>query len=65
MATTVVIREDCALVVACEFCDLEAGEAVAVLRHRLERRQRTEACGDCRLRMVCEVAAQLEARMTS
>jgi hypothetical protein len=62
---TVVVREDCNLVVACEFCHLTAGEAVAVLRHRLDKRQRTEACGGCALRMAREVTAQLKPGATS
>ncbi len=65
MPTTVVIREDCALVVACEYCHLAAGEAVAVLRHRLDQRRRTEACACCALRMAREVTAQLTARAAS
>lgn len=65
MATTVVIREDCALVVACAFCHLTANEAVAVLRHRLDQRKDTEACSGCALRMAREVTAQLQARATS
>lgn len=62
---TVVIRESCNLVVECEFCHLTAAEAVAVLRHRLDQRRQTEACGGCALRMAREVTAQLEGRRAS
>ena len=65
MATTVVIREDCALEVACEFCHLSPGEAVAVLRYRLDKRQDAQACRACVQRMGAEVGAQLKARAGS
>jgi len=56
----VFVREDYALVVACEYCHLGAAEAVAVLRHRLESRQDTEACRSCVERMAGEVGAQMQ-----
>lgn len=65
MATTVIVREDYALVVACEFCHLSPGEAVAVLRYRLDKHQGAQACRTCAHRMGVEVSAQLAARARS
>jgi hypothetical protein len=62
---TVVVREDSNLVGECEYCHLTAIEAVAVLRHRLDKRQRTEACGGCTRRLQAEVTAQLKGRRAS
>lgn len=62
---TVIVREDFALQVECEFCHLGSDEAVAVLHHRLRRRQTTQACRTCTARMGAEVTRQMHGRKSS
>ena len=61
MATKVIVREDLALTVECEFCHLGASDAVAVLHYRLKERRNAQACRGCVARMSTEVTAQMDA----